>query len=240
MKRYFQILVYAFAFVLFCVSANADTIHGYVKSKGRFVNGTVISGKRLQGVTISLKGGLSYISDVKGEFTIHVPAGDSIKFASVRKSGYILINDEVLTHHYSKQDGGIVIIMEDEAEFLADRLALEKRMRLYLRRKIREREDDIENLREQNKITQKQYVDMLEELYSARMNSEKLIKEIQTFYSNIDFEQMSEYQRVITRYIMNGELEKVDLLISQALKTLRNLRDMRIVYTVMVSDHCSE
>lgn len=27
---------------------------------------------------------------------------------------------------------------------------------------------------------------------------------------------------------------------SQALKTLRNLRDMRIVYTVMVSAHCSE
>ena len=194
--------------------ASAQTQRGYVKTRGRLQsNGTTIPGTRLSGATVTLKGNNSVTSGANGVFSF-VVSNKSFCIINVRKNGYQIYDRDLLgkTHSYSSND--LPIVMDTPDNVLADKLASERKIRRTLQRQLTEKEDEIEALKEQHKITEEQYQKQLQVLYKSQENNEKLIAEMAEHYSTIDFDQMNDFQRRVAAFIQNGELMRADSLLN--------------------------
>ena len=209
MKKFFFVVC-----LLASVSAMfAQTQHGYVKTRGRLsANGTAIPGTRLSGATITFRGNNSAVSGTNGAFAFAV-ANNTYCITNVRKNGYQLYDSDLLGRNYRYSSNDLLVVMDLPENVLADRLESEKKIRRTLRRQLQDKEDEIETLKEQNKITEEQYLKQLEELYAAQEKNEKLIKEMAERYSTLDFDQMDDLQRRITAHIQNGDLFLADSLL---------------------------
>ena len=209
MKKYFFVVC-----LLASVSAMfAQKQHGYVKTRGRLrANGTAVPGTRLSGATITFRGNNSAVSGTNGAFAFAV-ANNTYCITNVRKNGYQLYDSDLLGRNYRYSSNDLLVVMDLPENVLADRLESEKKIRRTLRRQLQDKEDEIETLKEQNKITEEQYLKQLEELYAAQEKNEKLIKEMAERYSTLDFDQMDDLQRRITAHIQNGDLFLADSLL---------------------------
>ena len=210
MKRFFLIVC-----LLVSISAVfAQTQHGYVKTRGRMnVNGTVVPGTRLTGATITFKGRSSVTSGTNGVFTLAVP-NNTFCITNVQKKGYQLYDNDLLGRNYNYSSNDLLVVMDTPDNVLADRLESEKKIRRTLRRQLQEKEDEIEALKVQHKITEEQYRNQLQELYATQENNERLISEMAERYSTLDFDQMDDFQRRVAAYIQNGELTRADSLLN--------------------------
>ena len=210
MKRLFLFLC-----LIAAVSVSfAQTQQGYVKTRGRLAaNGTVIPGTRLSGATLTFKGNKTVVSGNNGVFTFSVPS-KTYCVTNVQKNGYQLYDRDLLgrTHNYSTND--LLVVMDTPDNVLADKLTSERKIRRTLQRQLVEKEDEIEALKEQQKITEEQYRKQLQELYKAQENNEKLISEMAERYSTLDFDQLDDFQRRVAAYIQNGELTRADSLLN--------------------------
>ena len=195
--------------------AYAQTQQGVAKTKGRLnSDGTVTPGTLLKGVTIKVKGRTAVLSDDKGAFTFPVP-GQQYSLETVRKNGYALVDPETLSRQYAySKDNPLVLVLETPGRQADDELANERKIRRNLQRQLMQREDEIEQLREENRITQEEYRTRLQELYAQQETSEKLIAKMVEYYSRIDYDQLDDYNRQISTYILNGELARADSLLS--------------------------
>ena len=208
---------FCFVFCLLFVGisvASAQTQRGYVKTRGRLQsNGTTIAGSRLPGATVTLKGNNSVTSGANGGFSFAV-SNKSFCIINVRKNGYQIYDRDLLgkIHHYSSND--LPIVMDTPDNVLADKLASERKIRRTLQRQLTEKEDEIEALKEQHKITEEQYQKQLQTLYKSQENNEKLISEMAEHYSTIDFDQVNDFQRRVAAFIQNGELTRADSLLN--------------------------
>ena len=209
MKKFFFVVC-----LLASVSAMfAQKQHGYVKTRGRLrANGTAVPGTRLSGATITFRGNNSAVSGKNGAFAFAV-ANNTYCITNVRKNGYQLYDSDLLGRNYRYASNDLLVVMDLPENVLADRLESEKKIRRTLRRQLQDKEDEIETLKEQNKITEEQYLKQLEELYAAQEKNEKLIKEMAERYSTLDFDQMDDLQRRITAHIQNGDLFLADSLL---------------------------
>ncbi len=200
--------------ILLPLLAMAQTQQGYVKAKGRLnSNGTVIPGKRLSGATIVLKGGSSVVSGANGAFSMKVPS-NKYYLQNVKKNGYLLVDPEVLSRTYAYSTNPLVISMETPDEQSADKLSNERKIRRTLQRTLQQKEDEIEALKEQNKISEEEYRKALQKIYDEQSKNEKLISEMAERYSKIDYDQISDFDREFNQYILNGELTKADSLLN--------------------------
>ena len=206
---------FVFCLLLMGISvASAQTQRGYVKTRGRLQsNGTTIPGTRLSGATVTLKGNNSVTSGANGGFSFAV-SNKSFCIINVRKNGYQIYDRDLLgkIHHYSSND--LPIVMDTPDNVLADKLASERKIRRTLQRQLTEKEDEIEALKEQHKITEEQYQKQLQTLYKSQENNEKLISEMAEHYSTMDFDQMDDFQRRVAAFIQNGELMRADSLLN--------------------------
>ncbi len=193
---------------------SAQTQHGHVKTRGREnANGTITPGTRLAGATITFKGNNSVTSGINGAFSFSVP-NKTYCVTNVRKNGYQLYDPDLLgkIHKYSTDD--IPVVMDTPDNVLADKLKSEKKIRRILSAQLHEKEDEIELLKEQQKITEEQYRKLQQELYDAQKNNEKLISDMAERYSTLDFDQLDDFQRLVVAYIQNGELTRADSLLN--------------------------
>ena len=210
MKRIFLSICILAAVSAVC----AQTQKGYVKTRGRLnANGTVIHGSRLSGATITFQGNGSATSGTNGAFTFAVK-NNTFCITNVRKNGYQLYDSDLLgrPHNYSAND--LLVVMDTPDNVLADKLSSEKKIRRTLQKQLMEKEDELEAMKEQQKITEEQYRKQLQELYAEQENNEKLISEMAERYSTMDFDQMDEFQRRVAIYIQNGELTRADSLLN--------------------------
>ena len=200
--------------ILLSLFAIAQTQQGYVKTKGRLnSSGTIIPGKRLSGATIVLKGGSSVVSGANGSFSMKVPS-NQYHLQNVKKNGYLLVDPEVLSKTYVYSTNPLIISMETPDEQSSGKLANERQIRRTLRRTIQQKEDEIEALKEQNKISEEEYRKSLQKIYDEQSKNEKLISEMAERYSKIDYDQISDFDREFNQYILNGELTKADSLLN--------------------------
>lgn len=201
-------------FLLISLCVSAQTQYGIVKTKGRLgVNGSVIAGKGLQGAKVAVKGRNAVQSGANGSFSFPIPS-QNYYLQSATKQGYILVDPDILSMQYSySKDNPLYVVMETPDEQAADRRAAESKMMRTLRNSLRQREDEIEKLREQNKITSEEYQKKLQELYSTQENNVKFVSEMAERYSKIDYDQLDEFNRRVSELILNGELAKADSLI---------------------------
>lgn len=191
----------------------AQNQQGYVKTKGRLGNnGAVIKGNRLPGATVTVKGRNAVVSGNNGSFTLSVP-GNNYYLQDVQKKGYVIIDPEMLSRQYVYSMNPLILVLESQEQLLDDKLQAERRIRRTLQRQLQQREDEIDALREENKITKLEYQEQLQKLFDDQDNNEKLIGDMAERYSKIDYDQLDEFNTQISNYILEGEIKKADSLL---------------------------
>ncbi len=193
-------------------SAFAQTQQGYVKTKGRMMNGKYTAGKRISDATVQVKDRSAVKSRTDGTFSFPV-SGKSYSLQQVQKQGYVLLDQDVLYKQYSYSSNPLEIVMEDKAQLEADRRALERQVRRITDEELRRRGEEIEALKEQNDISEERYRELLNKLNNDYDLNEKLIKDMVEQYNKIDFDQHDEFNRRVSDCIINGRLDEADSLL---------------------------
>lgn len=195
-------------------TAFAQTQQGVVKTRGRMVNGQLVAGSRLSGATITLNFGNPQVSQGQGTFSFNVPTGKSYSLVSAKKQGYTLADPEYTrrTFKYSASNP-FYVVLEDEVQRQADINAATRKVRKTLTAQLEKREEEIEALKEQNRITEQEYQQRLKELYDNQSKSEQLVKEMAEHYASTDYDQLDEFNRQVQLYIEEGELLRADSMI---------------------------
>ena len=193
-------------------SASAQTQQGYVKTRGRLVNGSVVAGQRLSGVTVQVKGRNAVVSKANGTFSFPVHA-NRFSIQNVKKQGYALIDPEAIAKQYNYSANPLILVMETPSQQTGDKLETERKLRRTLTRQLQQHEDEIEHLKEQNKLTEEQYHQALQELYAEQEKSMNLVSQMAERYSRIDFDQLDEFNRHVSECIIEGRLTEADSLI---------------------------
>lgn len=206
MKRFFFFL----AAMMLGIGLSAQTQQGYVKTKGRLANdGSVVAGTRIPNATIQVKDRTPVVSQADGTFSFPIPA-DKFYLQNVQKQGYVLTDPEMLSKQYSYSANDLIIVMEDLAQREADRRAIERKISNKLYAQLYQRGEELEALKEQNKITEEKYRELLQQLNQDQDDNEKIIKDMAERYTKMDFDQINEFNRKVSEYILNGELTKAD------------------------------
>jgi len=192
----------------------AQSQQGYVKTKGRLANnGTIIAGTRLSGATVSVKGGNAVLSGNNGSFSLSVP-NNNYFLQNVQKQGYVLTDPDVLSKQYALSKDPLVLVLEDKNQQAADRRAIERKISSSLYAQLQKRNDELEALKEQHKITEEKYRELLQKLNSDQDDNEKLISEMADRYSKMDFDEVDEFNRRISQLILDGKLSEADSLLN--------------------------
>ena len=205
-------------FILICIliplSTFAQMQEGIVKTRGRMVNGQLVAGTKLSGVTITLNFGNPLVTGNDGAFSFIVPAGRSFSLVSAEKKGYTLVDAEYTRRSFKySASNPFYVILEDENQRQADINAATRKVRNTLMAQLEKREEEIENLKAQKKITEKEYQEHLLQLYDNQSKSEQLVKDMAKRYASTDYDQLDEFNRQVQQCIDDGELQKADSLI---------------------------
>ena len=207
MKKHILFLI---AILFLAIWASAQTQQGYVKTKGRLANdGSVIAGTRIPNTTIQVKGRTPVVSQANGTFSFPIP-DKKFYLNNVQKKGYVLTDPEVLSKQYSYSTNDLIIVMEDLAQQEADRRAIERKISSKLYAQLMQRGEELEVLKEENKITEEKYRELMQKLNHDQDESERIIKEMAEHYTKMDFDQINESNRKISEFILNCELNKAD------------------------------
>lgn len=190
----------------------SQTQQGVVKTKGRMVNGRLVAGQGLAGATVTIQGRNAVLSQTNGGFSFPI-LNKTFMVQGVLKNGYQLVDPDAIrkAYHYSPNIFYIVMEMPDKQS--EDELAAERKIRRTLQRQLQQREDELEKLKEQNKLTQEEYREALKQLYDNQKNNESLISEMAKRYAELDYDQLNELNREISDCILNGELTRADSLL---------------------------
>ena len=206
MKKLFLLLLCSYV----AVCAIAQTQQGYAKTKGRMgSNGQVVAGKRLSGVTVQVKGRSAVVTKADGTFSFPIPA-NKFSIQKVSKQGYVLVDPEATARQYTYSANPLILVLETPSQQTDDKLANERKIRKTLQRQLEAKEDEIEALKAQNKLTEEEYHKQLQQLYAEQENNEKLISDMAERYSQLDYDQMDEFNLRISDCILNGRLTEAD------------------------------
>lgn len=210
MKRLLGLLFITSIAIIMC----AQTQQGYVKTKGRLgSNGTVIHGTPLSGATVTVKGRNAVVSGNNGKFSLSIP-NNNYSLQNVQKQGYVLTDPDVLSRQYSYSKDPLVLVLEDKAQLETEKRSIERKIRNKLYVQLQEREGEIESLKKQNKITEEKYHELLQKLNDDQDANELIVKDMSERYASIDFDQLDEFNRRISDYIINGRLMEADSLLN--------------------------
>ena len=200
---------------------------GYVKTKGRMVNGKLVPGQGLKGATVSVHGRTTVlVNKDDGAFSFPVPEAQ-FRLDSVRKKGYRLVDMDVLGKIYKHSSNPFYLVMETPEQQLQDQLAAERKIRHTLTKQLNEREDEIEALKEQKKITDEEYRQALQKLYDETSQNDQLIEDMAKRYSELDYDQLDEFYRKVSCCIENGELVKADSLLRTKGNVTQQVKEQR-------------
>ena len=214
-------------FLLLCtLLAPAQTTQtGYVKTKGRMDSkGNLIPGTRIGNVSIQLTGGHSTVADANGDFTLTAP-DKKFYLSDVQKQGYVLTDPEMLKKQYVCSGNLLVISMETKEKLADDQLAAERKLRRQLQKQLQQKEEEIDALKEENKITEEEYRQALQKLYVEQQSNEKLVADMAKRYAEIDYDLLDEFYRQVSFCIENGDLVKADSLLRSRGDVSQQIKD---------------
>ena len=198
---------------------------GYVKTRGRIVDGKLIPGRKLSGVVIRILGKNDVMSDNDGQFFIVDNSGtNTFTISRIVKNGYELMNTNILNQKKQFSNEPLVIVLEESQILQEDKLMLERKIRRILQRQLQQKEDEIESSKEQKKLTEDEYRKQLQDLYYQQENNEKLINDMVESYKRIDYDLIDDFTQIVSDYIIAGELQKADSL----LKTKENISTLYV------------
>ena len=209
MKKFFLLSAIMAASIIL----SAQSQQGYVKTKGRMVDGEYVPGQGLKGATVSIKGKTTIMVNADNGFFSFLVPEQQFQLDSVKKDGYQLVDMDACSKSYEYSSSPIYIVMETPEQQLQDQLDAERKIRRNLQKQLQTKEDELEKLKGAKKISPKEYQNALQELYANQENNERLINDMAKRYSELDYDQLDEFYRQVSYHIENGELVKADELL---------------------------
>lgn len=200
--------------ILVAITLDAQTQSGYVKTKGRLASDgrTVITGKRIPGATVLVKGRTAVLSQPDGTFSFPIPS-NSFRLQDVKKQGYVLTDPDILSKPYAYSSNDMIIVMETPEDQLEEQLDAASKIRATLTSELQKKENEIKKLKDEKKISFEKYQELRKELLAAQQGNERLINEMVENYSKIDYDQLDDFSKQVSEFILNGELMKADSLL---------------------------
>ena len=213
--------------ILLSLTASAQTQQGFVKTKGRMVNGKLVPGQGLKGAVVSIKGKTALLVNAdNGSFSFPV-TNQQFRLDSVKKKGYQLVDYEACPKSYTFSSNPIYILMETPEQQLQDKLDAERKIRRNLQKQLQAKEDELEALKGSGKITVKDYQNSLQKLYSQQESNERLIEDMAKHYASLDYDQLDAFYRQVSYFIENGELTKADSMLNSRGDIGQQVSDIR-------------
>ena len=140
--------VLLFAAMMLGIMLSAQTQQGYVKTKGRMVDGKHVPGQGLKGATVSIKGRTTVLVEKDdGTFSFPVPS-QTFMVEGVHKNGYQLVDVDDIRKTYNYSSNPIYLVMETPEQQMQDQLESERKIRRTLQRQLQQHEDELEALKE--------------------------------------------------------------------------------------------
>ena len=209
--------------------ASAQTQQGFVKTKGRMVDGKLVPGQGLKGATVSIKGRTPIlVNSDDGSFSF--PTSDrQFYLDSVRKKGYQLVDMDACPKTYVCSSNPIYIVMETPEQMMEDKINAEKKIRRNLQKQLQDKEDELEALREEEKISQEEYEKALQRLYSEQESNERIIADMAKRYAELDYDLLDDFYRQVSYFIESGELTKADSLLRTRGNITQQVNDIQIM-----------
>lgn len=207
MKR----ILFISALLLASIIASAQTQQGYVKTKGRLdSNGNLIPGRGLKGATVSVHGRAAVLVNADdGSFSFPVPESQ-YSLDSVRKKGYQLVDMDAFSKTYSYSSNPLYLVMETPEQMIEDQMDNFARINAAQQRQIMSLRAEVKQLKTEKKLSEEEYSKRLQEIADMQSESQQLVDEMVEHYSKIDYDQLSEFDQLISKYILDGELLKAD------------------------------
>ena len=200
--------------ILLSLMASAQTQQGFVKTKGRMVNGQLVPGQGLPGAVVSVKGRSAVlVNSNDGSFTFPVTT-PQFRLDSVSKKGYQLVDVETCPKSYTYSSNPIYILMETPEQQLQDQLDAERKIRRNLQKQLQAKEDELEALKSTGKLSAKDYQKAMKKLYAEQENNERLITDMAHRYATLDYDQLDAFYRQVSYFIENGDLLKADSMLN--------------------------
>lgn len=204
MRRFVALTVCLWA----ALAVVAQTQQGFVKTKGRMVNGQHVAGQGLPGAMVTILGRSAVVTKNDGTFSFPITT-NTFTVQSVQKNGYQLVDDDLCHRSFRPSANPIYVVMDTPSQIQADQLEAQRKIRRTLQQQLQRREDEIEAL--QVSLEEKQR--MLDKLYKEQEGNEHLIAQMAKRYAELDYDQLDETNRRISDFIMNGELTCADSLL---------------------------
>ena len=185
---------------------------GYVKTKGRMIDGKHVKGNGLKGAVVVLQGRTDIgVQNNDGSFSFPI-VGKKYTVQSVKKNGYQLVDADAAPKTYAYASNPIYLVMETPDQRTQDLLDSERKIRRTLQKQLQKREEELESLKETHKISLEEYQNAMQKLYADEKNNEGLISKMAKEYAQMDYDQMSELKQRIYDAISNGRLTEADSL----------------------------
>lgn len=192
----------------------AQTQKGYVKTKGRLgTDGQLIPGEPLGEVTVKVKDRNAVMSDKRGDFSFPMP-DETYYLESVTKSGYVMIDPEMLSKQYSYSKNKLVIALETRENQLEERMDMNEKIMRAQKELIDKLRAEVKQLKADNKITEEEYYKRLQEIVDMQNENRQLVDDLVEYYSKIDYDDMNGFDRLFSSYLLNGDLRKADSLLN--------------------------
>ena len=202
------------ALLLLGLTTTAQNQQGYVKTKGRMVNGQLVPGQGLPGALVAVKGHTAMlVNNNDGSFSFPVTAAQ-FRLDSVSKKGYQLVDAETCPKNYTYSTNPLYILMETPEQQLQDQLDAERKIRRNLQKQLQAKEDELEALKGSGKLSAKDYQKALQKLYAQQEDNERLINDMAKRYATLDYDQLDAFYRQVTYFIESGELLKADSMLN--------------------------
>lgn len=210
MKTFVRTFILMVTLLSIAVPATAQSQQkGIVKTRGT----SSVKGSPISGVSIIQRGGSTTVSGKNGSFVLPLTK-NSYTLKEVRKAGFSLVDPDILKYEHKYSDEPFPILLEDQQKLRAERNKLERKIERNYRDKYRAKEDSLQNLYDQNKITIEKLNQEMEALEKEKDKIPALTKELTQIRLKLDYDYLNEFDRKFYTYFENEEYGKCDSLIN--------------------------
>lgn len=188
--------------------------------------------KPISGAVIKLKGKANSVeSNRAGSFSLSMNGkkeGDSYQLLNVIKSGYEIADKDFLSCQFAYSPKiSLEVVMISSKELAESKQEIESKAYETISLKYKEQVELLEREVNNGAISAAVYYKKLDELQKQYDHFEILISEYAEYYARLDFDRMDSIDASINSYIISGELEKAEELLSQKGNLNERINDYR-------------
>ena len=197
------------------VEAQQRQQRAIVKTRGRLQDdGSVVEGRRIEDALVVIRDGAKVYSGADGELSFGVSQVDGFYIANITKTGYTLSDADVISKPHKYQSQPIDLLLESVDELRAYRRDIERKVRRNYQRQLDLAYDRIDSLESSSTANAQEIAKLRAEIDRSYDLAEKYIEDMTERYLNIDFDRETDFDREISFYILNGELDRADSMLA--------------------------